>query len=130
MGKRRASQNRVISVSGNVGQPGVADGFGRIPTTHITFPVTLNNFLPGANPLKLKDGYVTFVNSGTSLIANGTTISLGTFGTAITITNGVYQFTITEDDFTIFWVLMGIIDPDLFVFLNGATLQFTVNFEV
>jgi hypothetical protein len=125
----RKERSRDISVSGIVGQPGTADGFGRIPTTHVTFPISLLDFKPGANPLRLKGGSVTIVVSGSPYISNGTILSLGTFGTGIQLTSGVYTFTINEDDFTNFWSEFGLIDPDLFTFLDGTVLQFTAVYE-
>jgi hypothetical protein len=125
MGRNDTSGNSAVSVNGIVGQPGIADGFGRIPTTHVTFPVSLLDFKPGTNSLRLKGGYVTIVVSGCPYISNGTILSLGTFGTGIELVNGVYTFLITEDDFTNFWVAAGLIDPDLFIFLDGTILQFT-----
>ena len=114
-----------LKVCGTLGQPGVGNGGVDTPVTAITFPVTFPKIKFGINPLRLKGGYVTIVVSGCPYISNGTILSLGTFGTGIELVNGVYTFLITEDDFTNFWVAAGLIDPDLFIFLDGTILQFT-----
>jgi hypothetical protein len=127
MGKKDCCVVPNQTVCGIVSQPGAGNGGGDVPVTLISFPVTFERVKFG-NPLLLKGGYVVIPTSGSPVISSGTLFSLGTFGTGITISNGAYTFTITEDDFVNFWVAVGLMNQATRTFTTGTSLQFVALF--